>query len=203
MRRPDAREFSDLQVMKLLAQSRDHSDRELALVAASVLEAFLAEVFQLTLGQIAEQELQASLEDQGGALYSFAHKIQIGVCIGLLDSAQHHDLSLVRKIRNKFAHTLMPLSFEDEPVRGLCSGFRSLEAMTKSFTDMSEEERTRRTVPEDKRMREDDPNVVALKLDTTNYNHPRERYIGNVYTIALALAMKASTYRLALAKLKS
>ena len=56
-----------------------------------------------------------------GPLSSFSAKIDVAFALALLDKRTHAKLSIVRKIRNEFAHSSEPLSFESPVIMSLLS----------------------------------------------------------------------------------
>ena len=64
------------------------------------------------------------LFDLNGPFSSFASKILAAYTIGWIDSDVFHDLELLRKIRNKFAHTIDVKHFEDVAVKKLINEFK-------------------------------------------------------------------------------
>jgi DNA-binding MltR family transcriptional regulator len=58
---------------------------------------------------------------QSGPLASFSARIDFGLLMGLLSRAAWRDLHIIRRIRNDFAHSAKPLSFEDDAIRSRCS----------------------------------------------------------------------------------
>ena len=59
------------------------------------------------------------LTSEHGALNTFGSRIQSAYCLGLLTSEERNDLDLIRRIRNPFAHSVRPPSFEEGKIRGL------------------------------------------------------------------------------------
>ena len=57
-------------------------------------------------------------------LGGFSSRIHVAFCMGLLSRDELHDLRIIRDIRNKFAHRLHGLTFEDEWVRQKCDALK-------------------------------------------------------------------------------
>ena len=57
--------------------------------------------------------------ERNGPLEAFAIRVELLYRIGLIPPVMHHDLQLIRKIRNKFAHGPTGLDFNQTPVREL------------------------------------------------------------------------------------
>jgi|CZKU01.1.fsa_nt_gi DNA-binding MltR family transcriptional regulator len=78
----------------------DESDRGCVLVAAAMLDEQLGELFQIVLRDGTAEHLLK----QDAALGSFSRRIDMAHALGLIDEEFHHDLHIVRKIRNDAAH---------------------------------------------------------------------------------------------------
>ncbi|MBN1361613.1 MAG: hypothetical protein JW993_13525 [Sedimentisphaerales bacterium] len=63
------------------------------------------------------RKARESLYSRGGAFSSLSSKIAVAYCAGWLDSDLFHDLSLLRKVRNGFAHELAPCSPDAKDIR--------------------------------------------------------------------------------------
>lgn len=99
----------------------EENERSIAIVAATFLETLLEHILWAFLVDD-EKEVENLLRyDQ--PLGTFSGKIRMVYCIGLIPRPIRNDLDYVRKIRNKFAHTLN-VSFEDQQIRDWC---RNLE----------------------------------------------------------------------------
>ncbi|MEO6808839.1 MAG: transcriptional regulator, partial [Isosphaeraceae bacterium] len=83
------------------------SERGAALIAAAFLDDALLELLRAVL--VDEPEIVTRLVgDETGSnnapLSTFATRINLCYCLGLLDPDTQHDLKLIGRIRNKFAH---------------------------------------------------------------------------------------------------
>jgi mannitol operon repressor len=97
----------------VIAELHIQSDRACAIVAASMLENMLETV-------IVRSMVPGTTDALLGAyapLSTFRGKIDLALAMGLIGKSEAHDLNRVRKIRNSFAHSLEPLSFDRSPVR--------------------------------------------------------------------------------------
>jgi len=56
------------------------------------------------------------LFEQGGALSTFFAKIHLGYAMDLFDDAVRDDLETIRRVRNVFAHSSLPITFATEEV---------------------------------------------------------------------------------------
>lgn len=108
---------------KFVDELRRETDRGLPLVGAALIDEKLPEALNafLVRGKAAER----LLSDNNGALGTFSSRIDACFALGLIDEFEHQEISLIRKVRNEFAHAKHGLSFQSEPVKGLCSNLKS------------------------------------------------------------------------------
>ena len=97
---------------------RSESDRAAAIFAASFLENRLGEMLRQFL--VAHKDVDNSFEPYK-PLSTFSSIIDISFALGLLTKEMKSDSTLIRKIRNHFAHHPEHVGFKDEPVKGYCS----------------------------------------------------------------------------------
>jgi DNA-binding MltR family transcriptional regulator len=62
-----------------------------------------------------------------GPLATFSAKIRLGYALGIYGRKTRHDLDVVREIRNAFAHAQKVITFENQEIANLCSGFHCLQ----------------------------------------------------------------------------
>ena len=118
MRDDDLKDLS-----RFLRELQAETDRGLALVGAAVIDdkirATLAAFF-------VEGPAAARLLDGGDApLSTFSARTDACLVLGLIDAFEHGEISLLRKVRNEFAHGLHGTTFQSERIRGYCSGLKS------------------------------------------------------------------------------
>lgn len=111
------RDFKELR-LRLVSES----DRGCALIAA----AFLDEAFDTLLRarMVANKQNTDGLLQQGRPLSSFSTKIRVSYAMGFIPEEVFRDVSIIREIRNKFAHLHGPLSFNDESIADQCKSLR-------------------------------------------------------------------------------
>ena len=78
------------------------SDRACAVLAGALLDSLLEQLLRKAMVLGSSQELFGSQ----GPLGSFAAKIDLALALGLISHEDHRELTLVRRIRNDFAHHL-------------------------------------------------------------------------------------------------
>lgn len=96
---------------------RSESDRACAVLARSLLENQLRDLLSATLSE-ATPKADRELFEGTGPLATFSARIRIAERLGLITKDESHDLNLVRKVANEFAHGLdHEMSFETESIR--------------------------------------------------------------------------------------
>ena len=99
----DARLAAELHSLNaVLAETSKESNRSQAVIIGAELEHALLEILQKHL--LPHSKKDDSLFEPNGPLGSFAARIDIAHRLGLIPEDWHHDLHLIRKIRNEFAH---------------------------------------------------------------------------------------------------
>ena len=121
-----------------LAELEESADRAAVLIGTAFLDDALTAL------------LRARLVDRGSAVQklmggrmpinSFAHRIRLAYCIGLLGSRMYRDLFTVRRIGRKFGHSHRCPSFDEESVREDCHKLRAAEVVPEHI-EMTNRER--------------------------------------------------------------
>jgi DNA-binding MltR family transcriptional regulator len=104
----------------LLALARE-SDRGCALMAAAYIDSQIGELLRATL--VKEAKVVEALLGQTKPLGTFSARIDMVYAIGLIGMRLHHDLHLIRKIRNDFGHVPDPICFNDTRIASRCKEF--------------------------------------------------------------------------------
>jgi hypothetical protein len=95
------------------------TDRGAAIIASSLLENSLRDALIARLLPL-NNVLRENIFGTRGTMGTFAAKIDMGLAVGLCQKPAHYDLTQIRRVRNEFAHSLEPLSFESTDVKKLC-----------------------------------------------------------------------------------
>jgi len=99
---------------------RKESERGSAIVCAALLDESLREIIKAKL--VALSKKKDDLFDGGNApLESSSAKIDLAYRIGLISRDEKSSFHLIRKIRNKFAHSPEEINFESNVVKNLIS----------------------------------------------------------------------------------
>lgn len=96
----------------------EESDRGCALMAVAFIDELLIELLKAYF--IEDEALTKRLLSSSGSLSSFSSRIDMAYALGLMSKNIVHDLNILRKIRNDFAHVSKPLTFEEDGLRSRC-----------------------------------------------------------------------------------
>ena len=97
----------DIKWQELISRSETESDRSFVLIATSALEQRTKDIFEHAL-VFKSNSMRKDMFKFTGPFSSFSARIKLLYCLGLISDKTYEDLELIRKSRNKFAH-----SFED------------------------------------------------------------------------------------------
>ena len=101
---------------------KDESDRGTAILYAAWIDHLLGQKLRLHFSK-GNAEQQDKLFEGNGAFHAFSSKVTAAFCLGWLDPDVRHDIDLIRKIRNLFAHQIHGLSMKTPEVRHLVNEF--------------------------------------------------------------------------------
>lgn len=96
----------------LYAELRGDSERAAVIFGAAVLDELLRQVLEAFM--IADDNEISELIGDSRPLGTFAARTRAAYCLGLIDDEEKHDLEIIRRIRNPFAHLIRTPSFEKE-----------------------------------------------------------------------------------------
>lgn len=102
---------------EMVVMYQKESDRAAALLAASFLE---NEMKKRILDFLVDEESSAKLFEHYHPLSTFSGLLEVTFALGLLTRPMLSDLTLIRKIRNYFAHHPKHVTFEQQPVSDWC-----------------------------------------------------------------------------------
>ena len=108
---------------RFMEDLQKETDRGVALVGAAFLDDAVRALIRAAF--IGESETADRLFEYPRPLHSFAARMDLAYCMGLIGKAMYQDLGLVREIRNRFAHQHHPAAFEDAEIRDLCARFQT------------------------------------------------------------------------------
>lgn len=106
-------DLSQLDYGEFLTEFQHESDRAAAILGGVLLDEHLRVLLKSVL--IDDEETLNLLErGENSPLSSFSARIKGAYCMGLISKDVFDDLETIREIRNRFAHQLHGLSFEDQ-----------------------------------------------------------------------------------------
>ena len=101
----------------------DESDTARVIVVACWIEEFLKVKLMNEFSKGNAKARKALFSDKG-AFATFSAKINAAFCAGWIDNDVHHDIQVIRKLRNVFAHSYDPKSLDEEDIRNLVQSLR-------------------------------------------------------------------------------
>lgn len=108
---------------KFLNYFQGESDRGSALIGAAMIESKLEKLLDSIL--IDNKSKEDAFDGQNAILGTFSSKIRMCHMLGIISDKECEEFQLVRKIRNKFAHHLDEISFDDSPIREYCLALKA------------------------------------------------------------------------------
>lgn len=102
---------------------RGESDRATVILYAAWIDHLLEQKLRLHFSK-GNAEQRDKLFDGNGAFHAFSSKVNAAFCLGWLDADVRHDIDLIRRIRNRFAHQIHGLSLKTPEIRDLADKFR-------------------------------------------------------------------------------
>ena len=99
------------------------TDRGLPLVGSALIDDKLHSTLKSFL--IIRKSSDKLLSDPYAPLGTFSAKIEACYSMGLIDDFEYHEIGIIRKIRNQFAHAKHGLSFDNKKIIGLCTSLES------------------------------------------------------------------------------
>lgn len=109
-----------------LNELQNETPRASVIVGAAFLDARLHELLSnfLIEDKRAVQDLLGSDKKADRPLSAFSARINAAYCLGLISQIERDDLHLIRRIRNRFAHRLHDLSFDDDEIINWCHSLK-------------------------------------------------------------------------------
>ena len=138
----------------LLEEMNRESPRGKVLISASLLDDHLGE--SITARLISHPSVEKLTSGFNAPLGTFSARITAALALGVISEDEYHDLEIIRKIRNAFAHRLKA-SFEEDGIKDRCD---NLKAAAQPYADVEVNAEGRFTTA-----------AVALILKLTNRAH--------------------------------
>jgi hypothetical protein len=105
-----------------LTEFQGESDRAAAVLVAAYLDDLLRQLLLATF--VDDTAPAAKLVEPERPLGSFAARIGAAYAFGLISDSERFDLDQVRDIRNRFAHRLQGLTFDEQSISDRCRTFK-------------------------------------------------------------------------------
>ena len=114
-------------LLQLTSELDRETDRALAIITSAHLDDLLEHLIALTLKISTPEVHKLVFNGDNAPLGTFSAKIEYVKVSQLLSSDEARDLTLMRKIRNDFAHELIGISFETSNVKDRCAELRTAQ----------------------------------------------------------------------------
>jgi DNA-binding MltR family transcriptional regulator len=111
-------------------QARTHA--EVAIVGAAIIEEKILRAL-LTKMRRLSGEMHKRLFDGYGPLSSFSGKIDVAYALQIITKEKYDDLTTIRKLRNKFAHSMSLVNFDSVEIRTLFKEFSAFDDATRDY----------------------------------------------------------------------
>ena len=96
---------------------------------------FWSTLSSLELVELSSKRKKALFDPSNGPLSSLSSKIELSFALGLFNEERRGSLHLIRDVRNAFAHTMDPISFEDPHISEIVE--TRVTSKVKAYTWMS------------------------------------------------------------------
>jgi exonuclease I len=111
------------EISKFLNYFQKETDRGAALIGASMIDSRLERILDLyLLNNSSKNDL---FEGPNSVLGTFSAKIKMCHLLGFITDKENNEITIIRKIRNEFAHKLEDLSFDDQRIHDLCMNLQA------------------------------------------------------------------------------
>ncbi len=109
-----------LYIISDAADPEEQDDRTSAIISGALLDMFLERAIKSRLTPLDEEE-DAALFRNNGPLASMSARIRMARALGLISHEVRDELEHIREIRNAFAHSVVPITFDDPAVSNVCA----------------------------------------------------------------------------------
>ena len=154
-------------VDQFLKEFQAETDRGTVLIAGAYLDDLLASLLRAFF--VDDPKIVNGLITIDGPLGTFATRIDLTYCLGLIRSDQHEDFHTCRKIRNLCAHSHKRISFDEQPIIDLCRNLKQIQIIEQLRDQMS-------------------PAEQELLIDRFKTN--RQTFVGNIVHLAMGLMVR-------------
>jgi len=105
---------------------QSESPRAAVIIASAFLDAQLRMLISKSLiddSKIVDELMESDLA-------TFSARIKVAYCLGLISESLFHDLNIIRKIRNKFAHEMHGYTFDEPEIVAWCNSLKLAKMIT-------------------------------------------------------------------------
>jgi len=103
---------------------KKESDRAAAILVAAYIDSLLRAKLE-TIFSKGNAEIRRKLfDDSQGTFATLSAKVDAAYCLGWLEPDMFHDIGVIRKIRNQFAHRIHGLTLEEPKIKALVGKLR-------------------------------------------------------------------------------
>lgn len=117
----------DKDLNKAWKEINEGSDRSAAIIGAAFVGDSLQCALESRMIGLNSQVFNEIFNNVNGPLCSFSSKILLGFALGLYGPVLKMDLNVIRNIRNAFAHTMKPITFDIPEVENELKNLKFLE----------------------------------------------------------------------------
>lgn len=103
-----------------LIELLEGTDQSCALVGTSAIDRYLQTALLTAFTHRPVKLVDELFNGPGKPLSTFSGKINLSLALGIITSDLSANLHKIRKVRNLFAHSDVPLQFDADPVKSLC-----------------------------------------------------------------------------------
>lgn len=124
--------------MEVEKEIENASDRGIALICASVIDEMLSELLKTVL--IDNDKIDKDLFKGNKALSTFDNKKNMAFYLGLISKNELDNITYLQRVRNKFAHQISGISFDNQDIINMCQNFFiPKDSMLPSFIPLQKE----------------------------------------------------------------
>lgn len=99
---------------------RERNDRGTALIGKEIIDSTLTGMLRMHFSHLSKEENEQLFDRDNSPLGTFSAKIKIAYALGIISKNERDELDRIRHIRNAFAHTQRPITFETTEIRQMC-----------------------------------------------------------------------------------
>ncbi len=103
---------------------KKESDRAAAILVAAYTDSLLRAKLETVFCKGNAEIRRKLFDDSHGAFATFSAKVDAAYCLGWLEPDVFHDIGMIRKIRNEFAHRIHGLTLEEPKIKALVGKLR-------------------------------------------------------------------------------